>query len=168
MRQRILIIFLSFIVALFGSLLLRERILDSVAPQSEIFENTGNEVVPDHTIDEKGLFSLIQAWRQTDDCKPGGCKPYIISQSMCKLAEERTNEIGQDWSHNEFVPTVKANNYYGFNAVAENLSKGMYSEDQVLREWLASASHSANLRKPYTHSCIKCKDGRCAQTFASY
>lgn len=111
------------------------------------------------TLEEEVLWSTVQEWRMRE-----GNPTYIKDESLCELARLRLPEIRQDWSHNGWLSRKPT----GYILFGENLAKGFVDEDQTLSAWLDSPGHAANLRRPYTHSCIQTEDGYAVHLFASY
>lgn len=107
------------------------------------------------------LFQLVNDWRVKE-----GYQPYIESEFACNVASKRLPEVEVNWSHEGF--------YYGRFCkdcwLAENLADSIqyYSEEHTLSSWLKSASHAANLKTPYTHSCIECSSGYCVHIFSYF
>lgn len=110
------------------------------------------------------LFSIIQNWR-TENKLPD----YETNETVCKIAAVRLEEIKTDYSHNQFIPTVKlfldGTKYY----VAENLINQPYqSEQKALDAWLLSPEHHENLESSYKYSCVKTDNSYAVQIFANF
>lgn len=95
-----------------------------------------------------------------------GKPPYVETAKLCTIAEERAEQIQDDFSHDQFL--ANADKYYdilGYYRIYENIAERFYSADELLQAWLDSASHAATLKKDLTYSCVRCKYGRCAHIF---
>ena len=104
-------------------------------------------------LSKEKLWYLIQEWRKSDDCKPGGCEPYYEDSRLCVVAEDRVDD--PEDNHDGFYEKVKSD-YYGFGVgitLSENKTGG-YSEEDMLKKWLNSPSHAAALREDYKYSCV--------------
>lgn len=108
-------------------------------------------------VNEDRLWELVNAWKNENDGYM-----YQPDDLLCGLATRRLKEIKNNWSHDGFTDVI-SNNFQGWG---ENLAKDQSSEQQVLDEWLNSASHSANLKEKFTSTCIRCEDNHCVQLFA--
>lgn len=111
------------------------------------------------TLDQDKLWEAVQDWRVKNNLKP-----YIKDEYLCILARMRLPEIEKDWSHNGAFKRTPSN----YKVLGENLARGFFDEKETLNAWLASASHAANLRFNFTHSCIQTDKTYAVQMFASY
>lgn len=106
------------------------------------------------------LFAWVNSWRKTN-----GYNEYKKSEFACSIAEKRLPEIKVNWSHEGFYYGKYCTDCY----LSENLSKNFFYEPDaplILDAWVNSASHLENLKKDYTHSCIKCESGFCVHIFS--
>lgn len=107
------------------------------------------------------LTEVVNEWRVRE-----GYQPYAKANRLCEFAAIRAEEIQAEWSHSGFyydrVCTQEEQCY-----LAENLAKGQSTEEQVLDDWLHSASHAANLKASYTYACIVCDNNHCAHEFGN-
>lgn len=110
-------------------------------------ETSANNAPVTKPLNADQLWSLIQTWRQSDDCRPGGCQTYIKDQRLCEIAEARVKD-GSD-NHEGLYSKYSSYPY----AIQEN-STGAFSDDEALQKWLNSPPHAATLRKDYRYSCI--------------
>lgn len=161
--MKILIFVLSFFtILLFGSLIYFNF---PQAPQTKsktlksTVSNTNSNLI---MRDDKSLFDLIQRFRYENYLNP-----YKRSDLLCRIADIRLSEIQKNYSHEKLQETVN-NTCSNDCSVSENLMKGMASNEDTLKSWLNSTSHSAALRANYTHSCLKCYGLYCVQIFGYY
>lgn len=112
------------------------------------------------------LWSLIQTWRQSDDCRPGGCQPYIKDQRLCEIAERRIEDLKgkilQNFNHNLFVERYKNYPY----KLSENIT-GASSSDDALSRWLNSQPHTETLKRDIKYSCIATGSDYAVQIFSN-
>lgn len=105
------------------------------------------------TIADK-LWPLIQDWRRSQ-----GFQPYIKSQELCRIAEDRAKDK-LDY-HKGFLEKYSSYPY----VLAENVCT-LAPSNIVLTNWLSSPPHRATLEKPYKYSCVAC-DKTCVQIFSN-
>lgn len=117
-------------------------------------------------LDAEILWSLIQTWRQSDNCRPEGCQPYIKDQRLCEIAEIRVEDlkgkIMQNFNHDLFVERYKNYPY----KLSENIT-GASNDQDALDLWLKSASHAAVLRTDYKYSCVAVQPSFAVQIFSN-
>lgn len=101
----------------------------------------------------------IQVWKIKHDGYA-----YQTTKELCKVSEERLEEVKTNWSHEGFYDHIEEP---GFYYVGENLSRYFYEPEEVLKAWLKSPTHRANLEKKFDYSCLVCKDSYCVHTFGS-
>lgn len=112
---------------------------------------------------EKSLFELIQVWREKQ-----GLSRFQENTKLCEVADNRVEEIQDDYSHEKFIIDANANNAYGFHAVSENILAGFsVSEEYALKRWLSSAPHKKAIEGDYMYSCLRCVHSHCVQIFAN-
>ena len=97
---------------------------------------------------EETVFADVQEWRR-DVGKP----EYKVDDKLCELAEERSEEIINYWSHDGFKGLIFKTE---FKSLGENLSKDFVNPHNVLNAWLQSELHRNNLEADYTSSCLEC------------
>lgn len=142
-----------------GSSLEKPSVSSNPAPQV-----TASPIPVKTELDSEKLWSLIQNWRQSE-----GLKPYIKDQRLCKLASTRLEQIKIDWSHDQFVPTVRKQFSKKMDyEIGENLASDFRNEKSLLDDWLESPSHLANLKERYTYSCIEIDKWNAVQIFANF
>lgn len=100
---------------------------------------------------EERLWVRIQNWR-----KLHGYNQYIKNDGLCIKAYQRLKDIRDSFNHDKFYIRAKE---IGFTNIGENLSRNIAFPDDVMNAWLKSSSHSANLKKNYVYSCLKCSYG---------
>ena len=151
--NKILIIITALFLVLFGGFWIRANKLSSKVAKAVIQPVVIPTATPSPELDKKKLWTLIEEWRKTDGCKPGGCQPYIEDERLCTIAEDRVDDPGDD--HNEFVRKIESN-YYGFTTgyIFQENKTGGADETDMLKRWLNSPGHAATLRKPYKYSCV--------------
>lgn len=149
--KKYLLLALIFVLFLFGPSL----------AYSTIEKTTHKATEPPKSLNSEILWSLIQTWRQSDDCRPGGCQAYIRDQRLCEVAEDRVND---DLDYHEGLYEKYSD--YPF-VIQENSNKGYLTESSALYGWLSSKPHAETLRKPYTHSCVATKDNFSVQIFSN-
>lgn len=119
-------------------------------------------------ISEDELFQVVNIYRDSK-----GLKKLIKSESLCKIAKERSLEIETDWSHEGFQRRSTANDEQsltkssGFNYLGENLVRDTYYAESALTGWIGSELHKKNMDDRFTHSCVKCNKNFCAQVFGA-
>lgn len=107
------------------------------------------------------LFTLVNAWRSEN-----GYLEYKISPTACTFAQTRVKEIQTDFSHDGLY--VHAKELPSGSYISENLSEGFNYAYETMDAWVKSPTHLDNLKKDYTHSCIKCEKGYCVHIFSYY
>lgn len=111
-------------------------------------------------VDENLLFRMINKWRVDNKFKP-----YNKNNIICAVADKRLPEIIKNFSHEDFQKEIQKIKY---KSMGENLVKGYDNEEDILNSWLNSQEHYENLVKPYTDSCVRCRDIYCIQLFATF
>lgn len=121
-------------------------------------------------LDQDVLWRIVQEWRVSE-----GYEPYMVSDDLCRIANERLGALYYDFSHTGFITNTdvfRSTKYGGFTTLGENLIMGFPTEETCLNSWLASPKHRENLIMNYSHSCIRCgvHDERnyCIQVFGSH
>lgn len=106
------------------------------------------------------LFDLVQRWRYENNLQP-----YTNSNEVCEIAKLRLQETSTNWSHEGF----EGKRFCTFDncEFGENLARGYNNEEQLLTDWLNSASHSANLKADYQYSCIESDGDNVVQIFGN-
>lgn len=145
----ILFLFLAFLLGRYYELITQKPRIIKVAPTPTPY-----------IFSQQKLWDLVQNWRSDN-----GLFPFIKNQKLCDFATKRLSEIKNDWGHSGYTQNRQN---YGFNFDGENLAKDYFTEEETLNAWLSSASHSANLKRTYVYSCLKCDRNICAQEFGSY
>jgi uncharacterized protein YkwD len=109
------------------------------------------------------IFNLVNDWRANR-----GLKPFIKSDTLCKLATERMPQTKIEITpHQGFIPAVHSGRY-PYGVYGENLANGFYFNEAVLNGWINSPEHQTNLIHSYTYSCIETDGQYVVQEFASY
>jgi len=106
------------------------------------------------------LETLVNKWRISQ-----GLQSFIHSEDMCRIAEIRLVDIKTDWSHNGFSADRFCTQLC---TIGENLARGFSTEQDTLNGWLASPDHLAELKTPYTHTCIKTDQIRTVEIFGYF
>lgn len=109
-------------------------------------------------LDAEVMWLLVQNWR-TENKLP----KYQDSEVACSIADTRIKETSNNFSHEGFEADRFCTDCY----IGENLVESPTNETRALRMWLSSEGHLANLKRNFTHSCIKCDNNRCVQIFIS-
>jgi uncharacterized protein YkwD len=106
---------------------------------------------PKQFINQQKLFDLIQRFRFENDLSP-----YKKSKFLCEIADVRSKEVPQNFSHQGFSAKRFCTNEckLGENLIGLVMSE---NENDALNRWLKSPGHAANLKASYTHSCLKCE-----------
>lgn len=87
-----------------------------------------------------------------------GFKPLPEDPRLCKLAEERVEEIITDWSHNGYTrrtPILFSSYCPECSRIGENLARGYTTPEDTLTAWLNSPLHRANLDQDYNMGCLR-------------
>lgn len=118
-------------------------------------------------LDAEVLWSLIQTWRQSDDCRPGGCQTYIKDQRLCEIANKRASELAgkydDDFNHynlDKYATEIES-------IIYENIT-GATSNQNALNRWLASVPHKSTLQKDLQYSCAVVGDTFAVQIFSNF
>lgn len=121
------------------------------------------EVVPTKVpISAEIIWNQVNEWRISQ-----GKKAYILDENICKVAQERADEITKDFGHQLFMSHI--NELKKFAYVGENLAGELKTNEDAMWGWLLSPEHHKTLEdNRYTHSCIRCTDNDCAQIFGYY
>lgn len=119
-----------------------------------------------YAIDQDKVWDLVQSYRQEK-----GLKPYTKSEILCKIANNRVDEIQYNYSHDGFSSELLKpyENESKYTKIAENLGAENFftnHESDVLKGWKNSVPHNETLMADYTDSCLKCKGQYCVQLFA--
>lgn len=101
---------------------------------------------PSPALTKWGVLAIIQEWRLKNNLPE-----YRISDSMCRIADKRLDQIKVNFSHDGFYADDLCDRWC---SIAENLAEGASSGFNYMLAWERSASHSANLKKDYTHTCV--------------
>lgn len=161
LKRFVLTVFIFFIG--FVTALILTPVIDQTDNEPLVLTQT-QSLASQYDFNEKKLFDLIQRFRFENNLKP-----YSKSDILCAFAEERLPEIQQNFSHDAFEERIENNSFtFYYHGLAENLIKENGDEFQTFNGWLHSASHAANLKAPYTHSCVKCNQSTCIQVFGSF
>ncbi len=104
------------------------------------------------------VLALVNAER-----KKVGLRPLALSQRCQAQADKRAKEISQ---RGRFNHKGAFNGLHGFGFMGENIAKGYRSPAAVVRGWMHSKGHRANILSPrFTHLGVGIH-GRCwVQTF---
>lgn len=112
---------------------------------------------------EEKLWEIIQNWREGEELPL-----YIKSNELCKISEERANELGSIDMLDNHKGFINRYSNYPYK-ISENLSLKYYSEpEHYLNGWLHSPSHAAALHAYYAYSCVSCYQNVCVQIFSNF
>ena len=104
------------------------------------------------------VLALVNAER-----KKVGLKPLALSQRCQAQADKRAKEICQ---RGRFNHKGAFNGLRGYGWMGENIAKGYRSPDAVIRGWMHSKGHRANILSPrFTHLGVGVCRGCWVQTF---
>lgn len=143
---------LLLLAFLFGPSLLISRLA---------LETSANSAPVQKPLNTEALWSLIQAWRQSDDCRPGGCQPYIKDQRLCEIAEDR---IKDRFDNHEGL----YEKYSKYPFKIQEIATEANSDKDALSRWLSSPPHAAGLRTSYKYSCIAVSPNYAIQIFSNF
>lgn len=99
-----------------------------------------------------------------DERKSCGLKPLTIDEELCKVAQVRSEEIVENFSHtrldgSRWVTVLEQANIY-YHSAGENIAAGFRTAEEVFESWMQSEEHRQNIL-----SCEYCRQG-VALTFA--
>ena len=114
---------------------------------------------PPKKINEQILFDFVQKYRYENYLTT-----YKKSDFLCKIAEQRLQQIKADFSHTVFLSAHFCDNC----TLAENLAKDYFDENILLLAWLKSPSHATILKAPYTYSCLRTDGNNTVQIFGYF
>ena len=83
-----------------------------------------------------------------------GCKPLKLSRELYRPASIRAKEITKLFSHTRPNGLPFSSTFYGidYNIVGENIAAGQTSCEMVMKQWMDSPGHRANiLNKKYKY-----------------
>ena len=104
------------------------------------------------------VLALVNAER-----KKVGLKPLALSQRCQAQADKRAKEISQ---RGRFNHKGAFNGLHGYGWMGENIAKGYRSPAAVVRGWMRSKGHRANiLSRRFTHLGVGVCRGYWVQTF---
>ena len=104
------------------------------------------------------VLALVNAER-----KKVGLKPLALSQRCQAQADKRAKEISQ---RGRFNHKGAFNGLRGYGWMGENIAKGYRSPAAVVRGWMHSKGHRANILSPrFTHLGVGVFRGHWVQTF---
>ena len=112
-------------------------------------------------LDSDKVMELVQEWRAEQ-----GYKKYTIDGRLCKIAEDRANDmflIDKTDGHAGF-----RKKYYNLGYVVSENITGALNENEALDKWLNSPPHLEGLKRNYNYSCLKCKGMYCSQIFSNF
>ena len=69
--------------------------------------------------------------------RSGGLPPLSVDAELCRISEERLNEIKKDFSHEGFA----LNRCASCITMGEVLARNFQDDEKVVEEWLNSTSH---------------------------
>ena len=158
MFKKLLLILLALFVVFLGALFLKNP---SVS-RKDSFPQPTPFPTPE-TVTEDEMWNVVQKWRVSTNRKE-----YTKSETLCRMASIRLEEIKTDWSHKGFkrVASTVAKSFY---FVGENLAVNFIEESVVLQNWLDSPSHRRNLEnRNFQYSCIKTSGNFVVHIFGGY
>ncbi|MFD1884347.1 CAP domain-containing protein [Paenibacillus wenxiniae] len=101
-----------------------------------------------------------------------GLKPLAVDTKLQKMAQAKANDMASKGYFSHTSPTYgtpfKMMNTFGitYTYAGENIAKGQSSAAQVMKDWMNSPGHKANiLKKQYTHIGVGFKNGVWVQEF---
>ena len=116
-------------------------------------------------IDAGAVLELVNKERYES-----GLDPLSWQADLCPVAFSRLPQIQEEWSHRVFeengVPLVLD---LGYSGAGENLSRNYYTPPSIVRAWVNSPTHKANiLDTRFIDTCIAESNGHVVQIFAGY
>ena len=106
---------------------------------------------------EETAMLTIQVWRSENNLPE-----YKIDSELCELAERRSFEISDNWSHDGFVGLIFSTE---FRSLGENISREFEDPRELVQGWLDSPTHRENLDADFEYSCLRCNELYCAHIF---
>ncbi|WPP43187.1 CAP domain-containing protein [Paenibacillus hunanensis] len=101
-----------------------------------------------------------------------GLKPLTVDTKLQKMAQTKANDMASKGYFSHTSPTYgtpfKMMDTFGitYTYAGENIAKGQSSAAQVMKDWMNSPGHKANiLKKQYTHIGVGFKNGVWVQEF---
>lgn len=135
-----------------------EQILEKVREQeatksAQLAPSSTPTPKPSPTLEEQSLFILSEVNIYRAD---NGLVPLEQNMGTCAFAQDRADEIVEDWSHEGFYNDSRRAGYYGvYDYSGENLAKVIDYKD-VADAWMESPTHKeVMLSSRYTHGCVK-------------
>lgn len=96
------------------------------------------------------IFNLINDYRASK-----GLSKLSFNQGMCPFANKRLLQIHQDNSHSGFTAEVGKTFCSQCKHAGENLAGDQTNEGELVRGWINSPEHLANILQPdYTVTCV--------------
>lgn len=112
----------------------------------------------------KKLYDLVQEWRIQNNLQP-----YIKSDFLCSIADIRLKETEKQWDHSQFIGSRFCTSEC---SLGENLSRFFKTEQGTIDAWIQSPDHLENLKRDFSHTCLKCDttsiSNYCVQIFGYY
>lgn len=98
------------------------------------------------------IIAQVNEYRQSK-----GLPPVRTDPNTCNFAGTRAAEISSDFSHTGFYERVKSRTlpYPGYRRVTENLARTYRGYQNVVRMWINSPTHAANMEKDTPLVCVK-------------
>lgn len=103
-------------------------------------------------LDGGRLFNLVNEYRTSL-----GLSTLLWYHPLCEYAKERSLEIEQDFSHEEFAKDATSGGLLtvcpGCEGFAENLAYGFQTEEAALQGWINSPGHKKILEGDWNVAC---------------
>lgn len=99
------------------------------------------------------VHQLINDYR-----KQRGLAELKEDAKMCELAQERAFEVSLNWSHDGYIsrrPILFSVYCPGCLRTGENLARSFLSPEEVVKAWINSPTHKANLDGDYNIGCVR-------------
>jgi len=110
-------------------------------------------------LNSERLMTLVNDWRVSQ-----GYLKYESHPALCKIANNRLEQIKSEYSHNKFVQ--KYENYPSY--VSENLVFAIDDDESALNAWLSSTTgHREAIEAPFKYSCIAASGVHAVQIFSN-
>ncbi|SFJ69625.1 CAP domain-containing protein [Thermoflavimicrobium dichotomicum] len=102
---------------------------------------------------EKEVIQLVNAEREKR-----GLKPLKASEKLSDLAQKKSDDMKKNSYFSHYSPTYGSPfdmlNQYGvsYRSAAENIAAGQMTAKEVMKSWMESSGHRANILNPsFTH-----------------
>lgn len=147
------VIFLVLVI--FG--LLSYILIQSKSESKQANNESNKTKYPSATV----LWDKINDWETQQ-----GYKPYLEDVQLCAHTEQRLVELKSE--HTESNELQKIRNTGVYSQLAENSSRDVNLEMEILNKWLSTPTIKRNLEEYYQYSCVRCEQAICVQLLANF